>query len=63
MGQGWQQEDYDPACAIYNQTGDVTQNEFLLADWVLCCDAAYCCVAVNNINLRGILWNVNAPDF
>jgi hypothetical protein len=37
MGQGWQQEDYSSTCAIHNQTGDVTQNGFMLADWVYAC--------------------------
>jgi hypothetical protein len=38
MGQGWQQEDYGPVCAIHNQTGDMTQNGFMLADWVYACN-------------------------
>ena len=41
----------------------MTQNGFMPADWVLCCGATIYCVAVININLRGILWNVNLPDF
>jgi len=60
MGQGWQQKDYSPVCAIHNQTGDVTQNGFMPADWVYACilgivpirQLTFICVEYYGIKMR-----------